>query len=75
MAKPDDRSDNVEKLQSMIADTQENIRQANDRLRAHSEDMSAQDCADIEAKNDRREASIAGFREEVQDEAHAALDS
>ena len=68
MANPDDRSDNVDKLQEMIANTQENMRQAEDTLRAHSHEMNAKDRADINAKNERRERAIDGFREEIQDE-------
>jgi small acid-soluble spore protein (thioredoxin-like protein) len=70
MAKPDDRSDNVEKLQEMVQNTMENMREARDDLKAHGEEMSQEDRADIEAKNQRREESIEGFREEIRDEAN-----
>ncbi|MBX5436198.1 MAG: small acid-soluble spore protein Tlp [Alicyclobacillaceae bacterium] len=68
MAKPDDRSDNVAKLQDMIQDTMENMREARDFLKAHGEEMRAEDRARLEAKNERREQAIQGFREEIQDE-------
>ena len=71
MAKPDDRSDNVDKLQEMVRNTQENLHEAEDFLAAHGNEMSAQDQADIEAKNQRREESIEGYREEISDEASA----
>ncbi len=71
MAKPDDRSDNVDKLQEMVRNTQENLHEAEDFLAAHDNEMSAQDKADIEAKNQRREESIEGYREEIADEASA----
>ncbi|MFM1655081.1 small acid-soluble spore protein Tlp [Brevibacillus sp. B_LB10_24] len=70
MAKPDDRSDNVEKLQEMVQNTMENMREARDYLKAHGEEMSQADKADIEAKNQRREESVEGFREEIRDEAN-----
>lgn len=68
MAKQDDRSDNVEKLQQMIQNTEENLRESRDFLKAHGDEMAAQDRADIQAKNQRREESIDGFRSEIQDE-------
>jgi small acid-soluble spore protein (thioredoxin-like protein) len=66
--KPDDRSDNVEKLQSMIQNTEENIRKAEESLQFTD---SGQQRQQIEAKNERREESLNAFRSEVQDEAHA----
>ncbi|MBM4763444.1 small acid-soluble spore protein Tlp [Bacillus sp. B15-48] len=63
--KPDDRSDNVEKLQSMIHHTIENMEDAE----AAMEFSSAQDRANIEAKNERRRKSIEAFRSEIKDEA------
>ena len=68
LANPDDRRDNAEKLQDHIADTQDNLRQAEMNLRAHGHEMSDSDKADIEAKNERRRVSIEGFREEIGDE-------
>lgn len=66
--KPDDRSDNVEKLQSMIHDTIENMEAAEESMRfTDSEEQMQQ----IEAKNERRRESIKAFREEVRDEANA----
>lgn len=68
MAKPDDRSDNAEKLQEMIQNTEERIRESEDFVAAHAGEMSAEDKADIESKNQRREESIEGFRSEIKDE-------
>lgn len=69
MNKPDDRSDNVEKLQHAIANTQQNMREADDSLKAHANEMRTEDEADIRAKNRRRADAIEGFRAEIQDEA------
>ena len=69
MAKPDDRSDNVDKLQEMISNTEQNLHEAQDSLRAHGHEMSATDVSDIQAKNQRRLQSIQGFKEEIRDEA------
>jgi len=64
---PDDRSDNVEKLQAMIQNTQDNIEAAEESL-AFTD--SATQREQIEAKNDRRQESIDAFRSEIKDEAH-----
>ncbi|WAH37867.1 small acid-soluble spore protein Tlp [Alicyclobacillus dauci] len=69
MAKPDDRSDNVERLQHAISNTMENLRESEDFLRAHKGEMHATDVADLKAKNERREEAIEGFRSEIKDEA------
>ncbi|APH05101.1 small acid-soluble spore protein Tlp [Bacillus weihaiensis] len=64
---PDDRSDNVEKLQSMVQNTIENIEEAQDSLQfANPEERER-----IEAKNLRREESINAMRNEIKDEAQA----
>jgi small acid-soluble spore protein (thioredoxin-like protein) len=63
--KPDDRSDNVEKLQSMIVHTIENMDEAEEAMEFASDTERSQ----IEAKNERRRESINAFREEVKDEA------
>ncbi|WP_419887389.1 small acid-soluble spore protein Tlp [Neobacillus niacini] len=63
--KPDDRSDNVEKLQSMIHDTIENMEAAEESLRFTNSETQRQE---IEAKNERRRKSIESFRAEIKDE-------
>ncbi|GAB1528810.1 MULTISPECIES: small acid-soluble spore protein Tlp [Brevibacillus] len=72
MAKPDDRSDNAEKLQQMISNTEENIRESEDYLTAHAGEISAEEKANLEAKNQRREESIEGYRAEIKDESTQA---
>lgn len=66
-ANPDDRSDNVEKLQSMVQNTIENIEEAHDSMQFANDEERAR----IEAKNHRREESIAAFRAEIKDEANS----
>lgn len=63
-SKPDDRSDNVDKLQSMIHDTLENIDEAEETM----EISDGLDKEDIRAKNKRRKQAVEGFREEIKDE-------
>ncbi|MFC7394935.1 small acid-soluble spore protein Tlp [Scopulibacillus cellulosilyticus] len=65
--KPDDRSDNVEKLQENVQNTIENLEEAHETL--HNDDLSEKDRQAILDKNERREQSIAGMREEIKDEA------
>ncbi|MDT0159035.1 small acid-soluble spore protein Tlp [Bacillus infantis] len=64
---PDDRSDNVEKLQSMIVHTIENMQEAE----ASMEFANEEDKKRIEAKNERRRDSLDAFRSEVKDEYRA----
>ena len=64
---PDDRSDNVEKLQTAIQNTRENIQKANETIQFSS----AADTAAIQAKNERRLESIAGMEAEIEDEKQA----
>lgn len=65
--KPDDRSDNVEKLQSMVQNTIENIEAAEETMAFSS----PQEKAKIQAKNEKRQHAIEGFKEEIQDESNS----
>ncbi|MFB5267841.1 small acid-soluble spore protein Tlp [Paenibacillus enshidis] len=69
MAKPDNRADNVGKLQDTVQDTIENFREAKDYLNEHADEISTTERNTIEEKNNRRKASIRGMREEIKDEA------
>lgn len=62
--KPDDRSDNAAKIQEIITNTKENMKEAEAGMRFGSEE----DIRNTVAKNQRREASIAGLQEELKDE-------
>lgn len=62
--KPDDRSDNVEKLQHMVQETIENLEEAHDTM----EFASGEEKERIIEKNKRREEAIEGMREEIKDE-------
>lgn len=63
--KPDDRSDNVEKLQEQVVNTIENLEEAHDTLQ---QDLPEEQRQALLEKNRRREHSIAGKREEIKDE-------
>ncbi len=64
--KPDDRSDNVEKLQNMVEDTIQNIEKSHETMQFSSGEAKEQ----IKEKNERRKEAIEGMREEIQDEAN-----
>ena len=64
--KPDERSDNVDKLQEQVVNTIENLEEAHQTLQ--NEDLPEEQRQAILAKNRRREQAIAGKREEIKDE-------
>lgn len=66
--KPDDRRDNVDKIQENINNTLENIRLAEETIEA-SDDPKVRD--NIKAKNRRREEALNNMRHEIKDEAEA----
>ncbi|MFD1848910.1 small acid-soluble spore protein Tlp [Oceanobacillus bengalensis] len=61
---PDDRSDNVEKLQNMVQDTIQNIEKSEETMALSD----GQDQQKIREKNKRREEAIKGFKQEIKDE-------
>ena len=64
--KPDDRSDNVDKLQEQVVNTMENLEAAHETLQ--NEDLPEEQRRAILEKNRRRERAIAGKRAEIKDE-------
>jgi len=65
--KRDDRSDNIEKLQSMVQNTIENIEKAHESM----ETANLEERERIVEKNRKREQSIENMRQEIKDEAAA----
>ncbi|KRG12071.1 small acid-soluble spore protein Tlp [Virgibacillus soli] len=65
--KPDDRSDNVEKLQEMIHNTIDNMEEAEETM----EFSDGEQRENISRKNEKRRQSLEGMREELKDEAAA----
>lgn len=61
---PDNRSDNIEKLQSMVQHTIENMEEAEAAMAFSNEDEQAR----IKEKNERRRDSFESFRNEIRDE-------
>ena len=66
--KPDDRSDNVERIQRNIDMTIHNMELADEMIAKTSDRKNARS---LEEKNERRRKALKGFREEIKDEARA----
>lgn len=63
---PDNRADNVERIQHSIDGTIKNMREAEETIRATSNDKTR---AELIAKNEKRADAVEGFRREIKDEA------
>lgn len=66
--KPDDRTDNVDRIQNNINNTIENIRLSEEAI---SETDNPKVKVELEEKNARREAALDSMRAEIKDEARA----
>ncbi|MDD7794097.1 small acid-soluble spore protein Tlp [Clostridium sp. 'White wine YQ'] len=64
--KPDDRSDNVERIQHNISNTIRNCELA-DEMIEETDDPHTKEV--LSAKNERREEALKGMRKEIRDEA------
>lgn len=64
--KPDDRRDNVDRIQHNISNTIENIELAEEMI-AKTEDNKMKNT--MAEKNERRREALKGMREEIKDEA------
>ena len=64
---PDDRSDNVERIQNNIDHTLRNIEAAEEVIAATPDKKKKKD---LQAKNERRNDALDSMRHEIQDEAH-----
>jgi len=64
--KPDDRRDNVERIQFNIDNTIRNYRKTEDDIKLAEDDKQK---SDLEEKNKRREESLKSMRQEIQQEA------
>lgn len=65
-SKPDDRSNNVDRIQFNINHTVRNI-EASEELIEKTDDRKMK--SELEEKNDRRRDALQGMREEIRDEA------
>ncbi|WP_238886649.1 small acid-soluble spore protein Tlp [Clostridium sp. YIM B02551] len=64
--KPDDRSNNVERIQHNISNTIRNCELADETIE-RTDDPHTKEV--LSAKNERREEALKGMREEIRDEA------
>jgi small acid-soluble spore protein (thioredoxin-like protein) len=69
MAKPDNREDNVENLQSSINNTIESMNETNHYLNENADEIDNKEKQSLEAKNERRNESLKAFRSEIEDES------
>lgn len=67
MAKPDDRSDNVEKIEYNIGKTIQNIELAEEMISETSDEAMKNSLIE---KNERRKDSLNSMRNEIRDEAN-----
>ena len=64
--KPDDRTDNVERIQFNIDNTIRNYRETKDVIKITEDEKQRQE---LEEKNQRRNQALKGMRKEIQQEA------
>jgi len=69
---PDNRADNVERIQHNIDMTIDNIHRANEMIEKTSDQKMKQTLKD---KNERRMDALGGMRDEIKDEAKASKNS
>lgn len=65
---PDNRADNVDRIQHSIDMTIDNIHRANEMIEKTSDQKTKQA---LNAKNERRMDALEGMRHEIKDEANA----
>lgn len=65
-AKPDDRRDNVERIQFNIDNTIKNYRETEDAIKLAEDEKQKRE---LEEKNKRRAQALKGMREEIREEA------
>jgi small acid-soluble spore protein (thioredoxin-like protein) len=73
LSKPDNRADNEAHLQEHIDHTLSNLRETEDYLDEHADEITAEEKQVLEDKNDRRLESIEGFVAEKKDEGQHTL--
>ncbi len=64
--KPDDRSDNVEKIEFNIGKTLQNMELADEMIHKTDDERMKRT---LQEKNKRRDEALTGMREEIRDEA------
>ncbi|NMM53432.1 small acid-soluble spore protein Tlp [Paenibacillus aquistagni] len=70
MAKPDDRSNNAERIQNNIANTVKKVQDTADYLNEHASEISGEEINQLKHKNENRKQAISSLKQEYQDEAN-----
>lgn len=70
--KPDDRSDNVERIQENIDNTMKNISLANEVI---AKSDNSEEIKNMKQRNERRQEALDAMRCEIKDEARANKNS
>lgn len=72
MAKPDDRSNNAERIQNTIANTVKKVQDTADYLNEHASEISVsgEEINQLKHKNEIRKQAISSLKQEYQDEAN-----
>lgn len=65
-SKPDDRRDNVDRIQNNIDNTLENIHRADEMIEITDDEKTKKD---LQEKNERRGVALSSMRSEIKDEA------
>jgi small acid-soluble spore protein (thioredoxin-like protein) len=68
MAKPDSRTENVDRLEKTVRHTLGNVEKSQDYLAEHADELSPQQVSDIRASNERRLANVKTLEREIEEE-------
>ncbi|MFC4597949.1 small acid-soluble spore protein Tlp [Cohnella hongkongensis] len=72
MAKPDDRSDNAEKLKEAVQNTVRNLEESEHYLDEHAVELSPEESETLRQKNENRREALDSLRSEIKDEQEYA---
>jgi len=73
VARPDGRTENVDRLQKMLKNTEENMNEAQEYLAEHGEELAPAQAEAIREKNERRRANIDQLQGEIEEERRLEL--
>ena len=68
MARPDSRTENVDRLEKTVKHTLENVDDSQQYLTEHADELSPQQASDIRASNERRLANVKTLEREIEEE-------
>ncbi|WP_309119181.1 small acid-soluble spore protein Tlp [Paenibacillus sp.] len=68
MARPDSRTENVDRLNKHAKNTIEKLNEAQEYLQEHADELSPGEASAIRAKNERRRSNIEALEGEIKEE-------